>query len=180
MTKVLQESGIQILTRNCLMALRELIESLKKVIDFELEEILDVLIYKAADASISLNEMNDLKYCLAAVFEYCSEERCINILSKFASQPLFSNKIIIPLCLEKIISRVGNSILSLKGISIILKILVLDMSHEEWQIRRIARRAFFKMIESGIERVLLEKFFKKCLPPNEFKKFSEYMERTGI
>lgn len=53
------------------------------------------------------------------------------------------------------------------------------MNHADYEIRCIARRGFYKLIEAGTERSILEGFFKDCASPNEYNKFVKFMERTG-
>lgn len=176
---VLKNSQQPVLTRNIVIALREIVDHIKKIADYDLEEVLEVVVERVSLRDTTPRELNDIKECLAAIFINCSEDRIISRISRLAFNKNLFNKTIIPLCLETIIAKRGRSMLDIPGVGKLLTLLVSDMSHVEWDVRRVARRAFYKLIESGIERKLLENFFKEVLDPAAYDKFNEFMQRTG-
>ena len=83
------------------------------------------------------------------------------------------------LIIEKLIIKCGKGFLDHKGVGKLLSVLIGDMTHKEYEVRRIARRGFYKLIESGADRKVLEGFFKDCATETEFNKFIKFMEKTG-
>lgn len=166
--------------RNIMLVLKPLFEKLAKILDVDIDDIINILLDKTFKEELTQRTFMELKYCLGSMIHHLSPEKIIVALARFLSGTTTQGQIMVLLCIEKVIGETSIQFSSYKGAGVLLKTVVKSMSHKVYQLRTIARRAFYKLVESGYERKELERLFKDSVTPEEYRMFMEFMQRTGI
>lgn len=168
-----------ILLRNILLGLRQLFEKLQRVLDGDIDDIVNILLDKAFKEDLTQRTFMELKHCLGVFIHHLSENKIIVALAKFLGGNNTQGILVVLLCIEKIIGETSIAFIYNKGAGVLMNIMVKNMSNPTYEIKTVARRVFLKLIGCGFERPELERFLRESISGEDFLKISEFMVRTG-
>ena len=133
------------LAKNAMITMMEMLLSLKKILDSEVENLLTRLVKKSMDTKNIISE--EVKKCTAALCLNCSDNKILPTLLAFKDTKSAPCKASMAYCFEAMVEKNGAKIIQIKDFDkflICLANLVCDGSLE---VRQGAKRAFALMIK---------------------------------
>ena len=134
------------LSKNALIALKEMCEHIGKAIDGEIPDILKIFLKKASDTNTFLSETATLG--LDSLCLNCTEAKVLIqlvLLAENARNPLIKSKIMH--CLSKIIAKSRTDILKMKDLHKAIHYISEYLSDASPEVRKSAKQAFDILVE---------------------------------
>lgn len=172
------------LVKNCILALIDLIKSLKKALDPEVEVIIGGIIKKGLETGSFLG--GHVHELLAAICEICSESRIVsallNILGAHKSlvaiaNPPVSVKLRAIMCIEKIINKLGNRLLTFKDNEKIINLLGNFLSEGSLELRKSSKRVFMIASKESSNSIEFERLVQRSVTESIFGKIKDFLKK---
>lgn len=156
------------LSKNAMLTIAEMCAELKKLLDSEVEPLIMKLIKKGSDSNVFIVE--EVRKCLLAVCQNCSEFRIIPTLLNISNAKAISTKCNICYCFEAIIERNGAKFSSIRDYDKVVTTLANYMLDSALEVRTAARRLFGKLLESAMSKGDIERILQRTMNQNDCAK----------
>lgn len=137
--------------KNALMCVSELAFALKSSLDPNVDNLLAACLRRALDSN---QEIVDLaKAALVMMSSCCHEGKVLNFLVTNWNSQSFMVKIAVGICLEKLVHKIGRNFNFYRDNYIALVRIVGDMVCDgNFQVRRLGKKVYFKMLSTEIDK----------------------------
>jgi hypothetical protein len=164
------------LSKNSLIAIKELCLSLGKVLDSEIIEVMKILLKKAADTNSFLAETADEG--LTAVCKNLTELKVLNFLVIYAEQnrnPSIKAKVLT--CLTILIEKTGKNMQKFSDLGKLIQFLDESQSDASAEVRSNAKQAYSLLLESISDEGIIDLVSAPGLKYSTFKKVKEQFKK---
>lgn len=173
------------LVKNCILALIDMVKTLKRSMDLEIESILGSVIKKALESNSFIGgHVNEL---LEAICENCSEARIVtallNIMGANKSTVAIVNpapqiKLRVINCVEQIIARLGSKFLTFKDNEKIISLLSTFLSEGSLELRKAAKRALLLASNESINQIEFDRLLQHSVNESTYNKIKSVLKKS--
>lgn len=137
------ESLRSTVSKNALLGFKDMIESLKKRMDNDLDSLFSATMKKATDTNIFLSKAaTDV---LISMCNNCNEVKVMNALSSLASKKAAIVKIKILICLDALVKNLSDKIIDFKENILFMKYVTSYLADASEKVRNNAKTLLFQM-----------------------------------
>ena len=165
------ESLRSTVSKNALLAFKDLSNTLKKNLDSELDHILSATMKKATDTNIFLSKAAE--DVLVTISQNSNESKIINAISSLSMSRAPSAKVKIQTCLETLIKRLGNKLVVFKENIAIMSYLSSYISDASEKVRNKAK-SLLETLKSTLSAKNLEKLIRNTCNQQQHKSIFGY------
>ena len=133
------------LAKNAMIAMMEMLFSMKKMLDPEVENLLTRLIKKSMDTNNFISE--EVRKCTASLCLNCSDSKILPTLLSFKDTKSAPCKVSMAYCFEAMIDKNGAKILQIKDFDKFLTCLANLVCDGSLEVRQGSKKAFALMIK---------------------------------